>query len=69
MVTLKTIKPGTSLHVRDTVYRQSPRHIHHAIVITVTSQDLITVSVGHATPKTATRIASTKTRGTIFATA
>jgi hypothetical protein len=65
----KKIRPGTSLHVRDLFYRTAPRHIHHAIVMTVTSQDLITVSVGGAAPKTATRIASTKTRGTIFATA
>lgn len=65
---MKTIRPGTSIHVRDAVYRAAPHDIHHAIVITVTNQDLITVSVGHATPKTATRVASTKTRGTIFTT-
>lgn len=60
---MKKIKAGTSLHV------ESDGRIRHAIVKTVTTQDSITVSIGHAAAKAATRGVSTKTRGTIFTTA
>jgi hypothetical protein len=58
---MKIIKKYTALHVMT-----AEGDVKHAIVKTVTNQDAITVSVGHAAAQAATREVSTKTRGTIF---
>lgn len=60
---MKTIRPGTYLHVLQT----STGRIRHARVLTVVDQDEITVRIGDE-ESTATRGSSTTTRGTLFTT-
>jgi hypothetical protein len=57
----KTIRTGTAIRVKTIAGKMA-----HAIVKTVTSQDELSVSVGHGTAFNVTRGASTTTRGTIF---
>jgi hypothetical protein len=57
----KKIQKGTDLHVKTTAGR-----IRHAIVKTVTTQDQLSVQIGKGTAFTVNRVASTRTRGTLF---
>ena len=57
----KIIREGTDLHVKTTAGR-----IRHSIVKTVTTQDQLSVQIGKGTAFTVNRVASTKTRGTLF---
>lgn len=57
---MKVIKVGT--FVRALVSGR----MRHARVVSVTDQDTLSVSVGHAAPVAVSRVASTATRGTQF---
>lgn len=61
---MKTLSPGTEIRV---VHHVTGR-LRHAIVVTVTDQDTITVRIGR-TVYSATRGVSTTTRGEVFTTA
>lgn len=56
---MKTLQVGTDIKVK------SDGRIRHAIVTAVTDQDTITARIGR-TAVSATRQASTTTRGTLF---
>ena len=61
---MKTLSPGTDIRVKHHVTGR----MRHAIVVTVTNQNTITCRIGR-TVYSATRGASTTTRGSAFTTA